>query len=470
VLAAAATIAATAFEPVDQEYLLQARQLQALSLAAHIPLVCFGVAFPAIVVFVEWLSLRTGDPVYRTLARRWSRVMLALFAVGVVTGTILSFELGLLWPGFMATFGDVFGLGFALEGFCFFLEAIFVAVYVYGWDRFSPRLHLLSGIPIVVAGLGGSLTVIAVNAWMNNPSGFSIRGGRVVDVDPWSALFGNAFLWHELVHMYVAAYIVAGFLVAAVYAWGWLRGARGRYERAALAIPLTVAAVAAPLQLIVGDWAAREVAEMQPVKLAAIEGLAQTTEGAAEHVLGWYDGEGVEYGIGIPKLLSLLAYHDPNATVQGLNSVPPDEQPPVNAVNVVRFAFQTMVGIGTFLAALGAFYLLVWIRRRRLPRSSWFYRAVVAAGPLSLVALICGWITTEVGRQPWIVYGHMRTPEAVTGAEGIPVGLGTLAVVYAALIVAVVWVLRRLARSPVEVAPPGHAPALEPAQGTDGPR
>ena len=224
---------ASALGPVDQEYLLEARQMQALSFAVHIPLVCFGIAFPAIVVFVEWLHLRTGDPLYRTLARRWSKVMIALFAVGVVTGTILSFELGLLWPNFMATFGDVFGLGFALEGFSFFVEAIFIAIYVYGWDRMSPRLHLLTGIPVIVAGVTGSLTVIAVNAWMNNPSGFELSGGRAVDVEPWDALFGNEFLWHELVHMYLAGFIVMGFLVAAAYAVAWLRGNRTRYVRTA---------------------------------------------------------------------------------------------------------------------------------------------------------------------------------------------------------------------------------------------
>lgn len=192
---------AATLAPVQQEYLLEARQMQAMSLAVHIPIVCFGIAFPALVMLVEWLHLRTGNPVYRTLAKRWSKVMLALFAVGVVTGTILSFELGTLWPNFMATFGEVFGLGFALEGFSFFVEAIFIAIYVYGWDRLSPRAHLLSGVPVVVAGITGSLTVIAVNAWMNNPGGFRLEAGRAVDVQPWSALFGNSYLWHELVHM-----------------------------------------------------------------------------------------------------------------------------------------------------------------------------------------------------------------------------------------------------------------------------
>ncbi len=420
--------------------------MQALSFVVHIPLVCFGIAFPAMVLFAEWLYLRTGDDLYRTLARRWSRVMVALFAVGVITGTILSFEMGLLWPTFTGTFGAVFGLGFAIEGFSFFLEAIFIGIYVYGWDRLPARWHFASGFPIVLAGLTGSLMVISVNGWMQHPSGFAIRSGQAVDVHPVDALFGNWFFWHELVHMYLAGYIVTGFLVAGAYAFGRLRGRWGRYERTALAIPLTIAAVASPAQGLVGDWAAREVASAQPTKLAALEGVPKTTRGAPEHLLGWYTDGRVKYGLRIPKLLSFLAYHDPNARVQGLDAVPPDRRPPVN---VVRVAFQLMVGIGTLLALLGVVYLAVRVRRRRLPESRWFYRALVLAGPLSLVALIAGWVTTEVGRQPWVVYEVMLTRQAVTGASGIPVGYATLVAVYLLLAGAVVWVLRQLARAPI---------------------
>lgn len=433
--------------PVDPGYLFQARQMQALSLAVHIPLVCFGIAFPAMVLFCEWRHLRTGDPLFRTLARRWSKVMLALFAIGVVTGTILSFELGLLWPEFMARFGNVFGLGFTLEGFSFFIEAIFIAIYVYGWDRLRPRLHFLAGIPVALAGVMGSLFVISVNGWMNHPTGFRMQDGLAVDAHPWSALFGNGYFWHEFVHMYVAGFVVAGFLLAVPYAWGFLRGRRDRYRRTALTVALSAAAVAAPLQVFIGDWAAREVAHHQPVKLAALEGLATTTRGAPEHLLGWYDGSGVRYGVEIPRLLSLLAFHDPDATVAGLDTVPVADQPPVN---VVRLAFQTMVGIGMVLALLSVVYLYVRLRHRRLPGSPWFYRAVVVAGPLSVVALICGWVTTEVGRQPWIVYGIMRTGQAVTGASGIPIGYGTLIVVYLALAGGVGWLLHRFSKLPVE--------------------
>ncbi len=439
---------AYALVPVDQQYLHQARQMQALSFAVHIPLVAFGISFPVMVLFAEARWLRTGDALYRTLAQRWTRIMVALFAVGVITGTILSFEMGLLWPNFTATFGGVFGLGFAIEGFSFFLEAIFIGIYAYGWDRLSPRAHFFSGIPIVLTGFTGSWMVISVNAWMNHPSGFTLRDGKVVDVHQWQALFANTYLWHELVHMYIAGYIVSGFLLAGAYAFARLRGRWGRYERAALAIPLTAAALAAPVQVLVGDWAARDVARSQPVKLAAIEGLARTTRGAPEHLLGWYENGKIRFGVEIPHALSLLAFHSWNAKVQGLEAVPPAERPPVN---VVRFAFQTMVGIGTLLALLGVVFVAVRIRWRRLPESRWFYRALVAAGPLSVVALIAGWVTTEVGRQPWVVYRVMPTADAVTGAGGIPVGYTVLALTYVLVGIGVVWTLRRLSRAPLEL-------------------
>jgi cytochrome bd ubiquinol oxidase subunit I len=438
---------ADAFTKVDQSYLLEARQMQALSLAVHIPLVCFGIAFPSMVVFMEWMYRRTGDPTYKAVAKRWSKVMLILFAIGVVTGTILSFELGLLWPAFMAKFGDVFGVAFAIEGVSFFVEAIFISIYVYGWERMSARAHFLTGFPVIISGFTGSLLVIAVNGWMNQPTGFDIgASGAITNVSPFAALF-NSNLWHELVHMYVAGFIVAGFLVAAVYAAAWLKGKRDRYHRAALILPLTIACLCAPVQLLIGDWAARTVNENQPLKLAAFEGLQETTEGAPFTLGGVYYNGSTHGGITIPDMLSLLADHDPNATVEGLDAVPPQDRPPVG---VVRNSFTVMVFAGSAMAALALFYLLVWFRRARLPRSKWFYRAVVVAGPLALCALIAGWITTEVGRQPWVVYNVMRTDEAVTGASGIPVGYATISAVYLGLAIVAFWLLRRLARTPRE--------------------
>jgi cytochrome d ubiquinol oxidase subunit I len=434
----------------SQEYLREARQMQALSLGVHIPLVCFGISFPAMVLFVEWRYLSTGNPTYKALAKQWSKVMLILFAIGVVTGTILSFELGLLWPRFMDRWGEVFGFAFAIEGLAFFAEAIFIVIYVYGWDRLSPRLHFWSGIPVAAAGVLGSSAVIAVNGWMNSPQGFDLGpDGEVTDVRPLEALF-NRHLWHEEVHMYLAGFIVASSLVAAVYATAWLRGHRDAYNRAGLVVPLAVLCLAAPAQIVVGDWAARTVAEEQPIKFAAMEGLDERTRGADLTVGGWYVGGEVYGGVSVPKLLSLLAFHDPDAEVEGLSAVPVEDRPPVAWV---RNSFQLMVGIGTFLALLGLWFLGARWRRGALPRSPWFYRLVVLAGPASLVALIAGWIVTEVGRQPWIVYELMRVEEAVTGAEGIPVGYATLVVVYLGLATVALYMLRRLARTPSDAEP-----------------
>ena len=440
---------AQALGPVQQDHLLQARQMQALSFAVHIPLVCFGIAFPVMVLVMEWMGHRTGDPLYLAIARRWSRIMVALFAVGVITGTILSFEMGLLWPNFTATFGGVFGLGFAIEGFSFFLEAIFIGIYIYGWDRLSPRAHMLSAVPIVFTGFTGSRMVIAVNAWMNHPGGFRLVRGEAVDIHPVHALFGNTYLWHELVHMYLAGYIVTGFVVAGAYAVARLRGRWGRYERTALVVPLTIAALASPVQLLVGDWAARDVAESQPTKLAALEGLGRTEKGAPIHILGWYhDGE-VKFGIGIPKMLSVLAFHDPNARVEGLDAVAARRAP------AGQHRAHLLPGDGRHRDAAGGAG-----RDRPLParaatsaaRVALVLLGLAAAGPLSVVALICGWIVTEVGRQPWVVYRVMPTSQAVTAAGGIPVGYATLWIVYLAVGAGVVWILRRLARAPLTVA------------------
>jgi cytochrome bd ubiquinol oxidase subunit I len=427
-------------------YLKAASQLQTLSFAVHIPLVCFGMALPALVLFVEWMSIRTGDPLYRTIAKRWTRIMATLFAVGVITGTVLSFEMGILWPAFVSKFASVFGLGFAIEGFSFFTEAIFMGIYVYGWNRFSPRLHLLSGIPVVIAGVLGALMVLSVNAWMQHPSGFKLKHGKVTDVHPLAALLGNSFLWNEMIHMYLAAIMVTGFLLAGAYAVQFLRGRWGRYERTAFAVPFAVAGVTAPVQIFVGDWVARDVAVEQPTKLAALEGLTHTTRGASEHILGWYVNGKLKFAIGIPHLLSLLAFHSFNAPVQGLDAVPFVDRPPIN---ITRVAFQLMVGIGTLLAIAGVVFIIYRWRKRQLPGNRWFYRLAVVAGPMSIVALIAGWIVTEVGRQPWVVYGVMTTTQAVTHARGIPIGYGVLAGAYVLVAAGLAWILIRLARAPL---------------------
>ena len=433
----------------SQPDLFYARQQMALSLGTHIVIACLGMAFPFLVVIAEWRGNRTGDAVYTTLARRWAKAMGVLFAVGAVSGTILSFEFGILWPHWMGRFGSVMGLPFAIEGFAFFLEAIFIGIYLYGWDRLPARTHQGVGAAIGVAGVASAFFVVAANGWMNDPTGFHVVAGKVVDVKPWAALF-NSTLWPEATHMILGAFIVAGCLVATPHAWALLRGRGSRYHRVGLALALTVAMIAVPVQLVVGDWAARHVAAKQPTKLAAIEGVTHTTKGAALHIGGIYiDGE-VKGALRIPNLLSLLAYDDPHATVQGLDSVAAADRPPVN---VVRTSFQLMVAIGFALLALGAWLGIAWKQRRQLPRSRWFLRAAVLAGPAAVLALESGWVVTEVGRQPWIVYHVMRVRDAVSDAPGLRYGYFLLIAVYAVLAIATLTVLRRLARIPMPAEP-----------------
>lgn len=438
------------WEVVDSGNLLFARNQMALSLGWHIVFACFGIAFPAIVVFTEWLGHRRGDPVLSGLARTWAKAMGVLFAAGAVSGTLLSFEMGILWPGLMDRFGEVFGFPFVLEGFAFFVEAIFVGVYLFGWNRLSPRAHMLSALPMVVAGVAGAFFVVSANAWMNNPVGFSLDAdGNVVDARPWAAMFSPS-TWPQFTHMWLAAFMVTGFLVASVYAVGMLRGRRDRHHRLGLLIPLAVAAIATPVQIGVGDWIANTVADNQPAKLAAMEGQYETTAGAGLSIGGIYVDDELQYALEIPYGLSLLVHHDPDGVVPGLEEFPADQRPPVN---VVHLAYNAMVLIGTALLGLAGWFGLVWWRRRRLPRTDWFLRAVAVSGVGAVVAMEAGWITTEVGRQPWIVYGLMRTEDAVSPAAGLAWGLVAVVAVYAVLTVFTVIVLRRLARGRETLAP-----------------
>ncbi len=431
---------------MSQPDLFYARQQMAFSLGAHIVLACIGMAVPFFIVFAEWRAQKTGDLVYATLARRWAKAFGVVFAVGAVSGTILSFEFGILWPRWMGRFGDVMGLPFAIEGIAFFLEAIFLGIYLYGWERLPPLVHLWSGVPIGIAGVASAFFVVAANGWMNDPTGFRIDAqGQVTHVSPWGAFFNSA-LWPEAAHMILAAFIVGGCLLATPYAWAMLRGRRTRYERLGLLIPLTVAMIAAPVQIVVGDWAARHVAQHQPAKLAAMEGLYRTQSGAPIHLGGVYiDGE-VKGGIRIPDGLSILAFHDPSATVIGLADIPAADRPPVA---IVRASFQLMVGIGTAMLGLGLWLLLAWRRRHDAPTSRWFLRPAVLSGPAAVVALECGWVVTEVGRQPWIVWQVMRVRDAVTDAPNIRFGYFLLLAVYATMAAFTVLVLRRLARTPL---------------------
>jgi cytochrome d ubiquinol oxidase subunit I len=432
------------------ENLFPARMQMAISLGWHIIFACFGVAFPLIVVFTEWRAHKRGNADLRALAHTWAKAMGVLFAAGAVSGTLLSFEMGILWPGLMEPFGEVFGFPFVLEGYAFFIEAIFVGIYLFGWDRMSPRAHMLSAIPMIISGMAGAFFVIAANAWMNNPVGFTLDAdGRVVNADPVGAMFSPS-TWPQFVHMLLAAYMVVGFSVASVYAVGMLRGRRDRYHRFGLMIPLTIAAIVTPIQIGVGDWIANVVAENQPVKLAAMEGLFRTGTAVPLSLLGVYYDDELHYAIEIPWGLSLLVTHDPNGFVAGLESVPPDLRPPVN---VVHLAYNTMVGIGTALLLLAAWLGWTWWRRHRIPRSSWFLRAVAVSGVAAVIAMESGWVTTEVGRQPFTVYGILRTADAVSPAPGLYWGFYAVVAIYVVLTVFTVYVLRRLARSHATPAP-----------------
>jgi cytochrome d ubiquinol oxidase subunit I len=425
------------------------RTQMGLSLGWHIIIACLGVGLPGLVVFAEWRGIRTGDKVLLLLARRWARALGVLFAVGAVSGTILSFEMGVLWSGLMAHWGQLIGLPFAIEGFAFFIEAIFLGIYLYGWDRLSPRVHLLTGLPIIVAGVASAFFVVCANAWMNSPSGFRISHGRIVGVDPWAAMFNRA-TGPETVHMIVAALMVTGFTVASVYAVAMLRGRRDRYHRVGMAVPLVLGCALAPVQVVVGDWAARYVAADQPTKLAAMEALFHGGRGVPETVFGYASGGRVHGALRIPNGLSLLAHLDPNAYVAGLDRVPPALRPPVN---ITHLAFDSMVTIGLGLLGLGLWLALAWWRRRAVPAGRWFLAAVSISGVAAVAAMEAGWITTEVGRQPWIVYEIMLVARAVNPAPGLSAGVWALGGVYAVLTVAVIYVLRRLARRPLPIAP-----------------
>ena len=417
-----------------------ARSQMALSLGWHIVVACFGVAFPAMVVFAEWRG-HHGDAEMSRLAHTWARAMGVLFAVGAVSGTILSFEMGMLWPGLMSRFGEIYGYPFTLEGFAFFLEAIFVGIYLFGWDRLSPRAHMLCAFPVIVSGIAGAFFVVAANAWMNTPKGFRLVDGRVVEADPVAAMF-NPSTAAETAHMLMAAVMVVGFAVASVYAVGMLRGRRDRYHRLGLLIPLTAAVIAAPIQIGVGDWIANVVAEHQPVKLAAMEAHFETSRGVPLSIGGIYVDDQLRYEISIPRGLSLLVHHDPNAEVIGLDSVPADRRPPIN---ITHMSYNAMVGIGFALLALAAWFGFAWWRRRDLPRTRWFLRAVAVSGVAAVGALEAGWVATEVGRQPWIVYQIQLTSDAVSTAPGLRYGFYAVVLVYTILTAMTAYVLRRLA-------------------------
>lgn len=440
-----ATVPALAADGPPQ--LLPAREQMAFTLMVHVILVPFGVALPLITLIMNYRGLRRGDAVAIQLARRWSTVMAIQFAVGAVTGTVLSLEFGLLWPGLMGKWGDVIGIAFGIEAWAFFLEAILIAIYIYGWKRMSPRTHFLVGLPLPLIALVGAFSILSVNAWMNTPQGFTLdSAGNPTNVDISKVLL-TPILGPQYLHMIGAAYMVAGYLVASVYAVGWLRGRRDRYHRLGFLVPFTVAAIVTPIQFVIGDTLARTVYQHQPVKFAAIEIVWTTGSDQAEYLYGRLQPDGtVDGGIKIPGLDSFLAGGSRDTVVQGLSETAADDRPTFREANIAHFAFDTMVGIGTVLLGLPLWFGIAWVRRRDMPRSRWFYRCAAVAGVASVVALEAGWITAEVGRQPWIVYNLMRVSEAVTNISAGPIwtSFAIVVVIYALVIWAFLSILLRM--------------------------
>jgi cytochrome bd ubiquinol oxidase subunit I len=415
---------------------------------------------PLLMVLAEWRWRRTGSAVHLELARRWARGTAILFAVGAVSGTVISFELGLLWPRFMAFAGPIIGMPFSLEGFAFFAEAIFLGIYLYGWERVSPGLHLASGVIVVASGALSAFFVTLANAWMNHPAGFDLVLGRATDVRPLQAMFPPGWA-HEVVHVLLSSYAATGFAVAGIHALGLLRRPGNAFHRAALGIALSVGGAAALLQPVSGDFSARQVAETQPIKLAALEGHFRTERGAPLRIGGLPDPDAgvTRFAIEIPRGLSLLAFHDPSAEVKGLEAFPRDTWP--NTVHV-HLAFQVMVGLGTALAAVSLAGLVLAWRRRGLPLHPLYLRAVALAGPMGFLALEAGWLVTEWGRQPFTIWGVMRTADAVTPVGHLTLPFAGFMLLYVFLAVVVTYLLSRQVAAAPDSLP--DAPAEGPAR------
>jgi cytochrome bd ubiquinol oxidase subunit I len=448
-----------------------ARAQMGSSLGFHIILACMGIGFPAVVMTAHYLGLRRPDADALLLARRWSKVMAVLVAVGAVSGTVLSFDMGLLWPGLMGRYGSAIGIPFSFEGIFFLLEAVFTAIYLFGWDRLPPWLHFWTLAPIVISGILGALSVVAANSWMNDPSGYTVAHGQITSVDP-VAVFFNGATYYEAPHMILAAYMVAGGLAATPYAVGLLRGHRDRYTRLGFLVPFTIAAIVTPFQIAVGDTAARAIASQQPVKFASMEYVARTTRGATEWIAGiWYHGH-VIAGIGLPDVDSLLVGFSPNTRVTGWDTVPAGYRPPFPTL--LHLGFDLMVGIGTLLLLWGIWLAWSWWRHRDLPHGrpgTVFLAGGALSGVAATAAMESGWVVTEVGRQPWTVYHVLLTSRAATTATGVTGTLAATLVIYGVLTVATFAVLltmqRRWGAGPdpgpaVPYGPPGRPRARQP--------
>lgn len=437
--------------------LLAARAQMGASLAFHIIFSALGVGLPLLMCISEGMALRHNDSAWMMLTRRWARASAILFAIGAVSGTILSFELGLLWPTYIKYAGAVVGLPFMLEGFAFFIEAIFLGLYLYGWDRLSPRAHWLCSFPIWISGLASAWFIVSANSWMNTPAGFVFKNGRVTGINPFQAML-NPSTPYETTHMILACYVATGFTVAAVYAVAMLRGKRERYYQLGLMLGLLVAVIATPLQIISGDFNARFLVDAQPVKFAAMEGIFQTQKGTPLRIGGLADPQTgkVYYAIEIPQGDSLLARGTLNATIKGLDAFPRNDWP--NPIPV-HLSFDGMVGIGFFILLVAlVFWIAYWRKKKVVPTNRLLLWGIVLTGPLAFLAIELGWMVTELGRQPWVIYGVLRTQDAVTTAPGLNYSFLVFSIIYVLLAIALISLLLAVARSPLpKVAPPSSA-------------
>jgi cytochrome d ubiquinol oxidase subunit I len=420
--------------------LIAARLQMAVSLGFHIIFACIGMTMPVLMAYSEWKWIRTGRQIYLDITKAWSKGVAIFFAVGAVSGTVLSFELGLLWPEFMKHAGPIIGLPFSWEGTAFFIEAIALGIFLYGWNRLNKWVHWISGIVVGISGVASGIIVVSANAWMNSPAGFEWVDGQPVNIDPVKAMFNNAWLPQSL-HMTLGAFVSTGFAVAGTHAFLFLRNRNIVFHQKAMKAALIFASVAAILMPLSGDYAAKSVAKRQPAKLAAMEALYVTSK-PAPFVIGGIPNdknEEVRYGIHIPKLLSFLAFGDVDAEVKGLDRFPKNERPPVL---ITHLSFQVMIAIGSLLAFAGILYLVFSIKRwRHLLLNKWWLRFIAFTTPLGFIAIEAGWTVTEVGRQPWIIYGIMRTKDAVTSMPGVQYSLYVISTVYLFLAFMVVWLM-----------------------------
>ncbi len=420
---------------------LDAARLQmAITLIFHIVFACIGMVMPFFMVVSHKKWLNTKNPIYKTLTKSWQKGVAIFFVTGAVSGTALSFELGLLWPEFMKHAGPIIGMPFSLEGAAFFVEAIALGFYLYGWDKLPEKFHWFTGVIVGISGVASGILVVSANGWMNAPSGFDYINGEFLNIDPIKALLNPAWFTQAL-HMTLAAFTATGFAVAGIHAYQIIKKRNVELHKKAFKIAITFGAIAAILQPLSGDLSAKDIAKRQPAKLAAMEAHYETKKGAPLYIGGIVDEEKreVNYKIEIPNALSFLAFGDFDAEVKGLNDFPKDEQP---KVATVHYAFQVMVGIGSLLMLAGIIFFISFKKKKWTNKKVyWLFFTLLA--PMGFIALEAGWIVTEVGRQPWIIHNIMKTKDAVTPMPGIVYSFYMYVLVYLTLTIAVSWLMAR---------------------------